>query len=192
MGDYPYSIKDLAKAAGKTEQALHKFLKKRPEFTNAHTLRTGRFRSYDQDMMDAVLDYYNPANERLTDDTTDGEDDLKQSSSGHAEQLADLEEEIQNLRTELEGKKNEIEKLLSDAAQKEKECNDLKNKLETSEAERKEMIRQNGSLLLLLQEEKQEKMLLLPGPKKTFRQKLRNLFGVSSPEPSVNEGKGSN
>lgn len=144
--DYPYTIKDLATKAGKTEQSLQKFIKKNNEFINEHTLQTGRFKRYSQEVMDLVIKYYQPQEESPA--PSEQVQSADSATDEASERIAALEAEIQELKT----------------------------KLEESENERKEMIRQNASLLLLLQEEKQEKMLLLPAPKQSFPEKIKSFF----------------
>ena len=165
--EYPYTIKSLASKVGKTEQSLQKFLKKNSQFVNQHTFQSGRFKRYDQAVMDLVADYY-----KLPQEVTAASDPDEPSVSEELEKQDDSAERISELETELEQARKEIE--------------DLKSQLSSAEEERKEMVRQNASLLLLLQEEKQEKMLLLPAPKKTLRQKLRDIFSGSSGETQKN------
>ena len=158
---YPYSIKDLATKVNKTNQSLQKFLKKNNQFVNLHTLQTGRFKMYDQAVMDLVCEYYNgsPA----------AAEDTPANETPESDQTAELEKASARIA--------ELEAMVT---AKDEEIAQLKEQLSKADEERKEMIRQNGSLLLLLQEEKQEKMLLLPAPKKTFRQKIAAIFGASS------------
>jgi len=52
----------------------------------------------------------------------------------------------------------------------------LREQLEAKEAERRELLRQNGALILTLQQEKQEKQLFLPAPKKSFADKVKSIF----------------
>lgn len=159
--EYPYSIKDLASKVNKTQQSLQKFLKKNSEFVNHHTLQTGRFKMYDQAVMDKVIGYYTgvPASEEASDAAETAEEKGSAEMEALAARVAELEAEVST-------KDAEIARLKAD--------------LTAAEEERKEMIRQNGSLLLLLQEEKQEKMLLLPAPKKSIWQRIAGHFGSSA------------
>jgi len=170
--EYPYSIKDLATKVNKTQQSLQKFIKKNSGFINEHTLQTGRFKMYDQAVMDLVVDYYKLPQETGNADhpaETADTDEAAEKESAYTARIAELEAEI---------------------TAKNAEIANLKSQLENSEKERQEMIRQNGSLLLLLQEEKQEKMLLLPAPKKSFRQRLAGLFR-QSPDSGAESQKNS-
>lgn len=166
--EYPYTIKSLATKVGKTEQSLQKFIKKNSQFVNQHTFQSGRFKRYDQAVMDLVTEYY-----RLPEEVAAASEPEEPATPGEPEvQQDDSAERISELELELQQKNQEIE--------------ELKKQLSAAEDERKEMVRQNASLLLLLQEEKQEKMLLLPAPKKSFMEKLRGIFSGSSSETHKN------
>lgn len=165
--EYPYTVKSLATKVNKTEQSLQKFLKKNSEFINQHTLKTGRFKRYDQAVMDLVIDYY-----KLPQDLP-------------APETAEEPAENAGQETEQNARITELESSLK---QKDSEIKALQDKLSQSEAERQEMIRQNAALLLLLQEEKQEKLLLLPAPKKSFVQRLKGIFKSDS-DPQENSPK---
>lgn len=58
----------------------------------------------------------------------------------------------------------------------------LKEELEKVEAERKQLLEQNGNLLLLLSQEKAEKQKLLPPPRKTIGERIKNIFRRPSAE----------
>ena len=65
--------------------------------------------------------------------------------------------------------KQELERLKEKYAE-------LQAELDKVEAERKQLLEQNGNLLLLLSQEKAEKQKLLPPPRKTIGERIRALF----------------
>ena len=70
--------------------------------------------------------------------------------------------------------KQELERLKEKYAE-------LQAELEKVEAERKQLLEQNGNLLLLLSQEKAEKQKLLPIPRKTIGERIRALFRKNRP-----------
>ena len=84
--------------------------------------------------------------------------------------------EVDRLTSEVDRLTAEVDKLKKKNKRLKATVKELENLLEQSEAERAELIKQNGIALLALSQEKQEKRLLLPEPRKPLREKVKGLF----------------
>ena len=146
--EYPYSINDIKAETKVSLQSLYTLIKKNKEFVNENSTRKQRKVYYNQAVMDFFTSYY------LSESAPE--------TPQKAEEQAEKESSADALKAENDALKAQI-----DALQKQ---------LEAKEAERLELLRQNGALILTLQQEKQEKMLLLPAPKKSFSDKVKSFF----------------
>lgn len=164
--NYPYTINDLTRNCQVSTQSIYNLIKKNKDFINDNSTRKQRKIYYNQEVMDFFLSYYGQEateNPLISDHgaerpSTKGEKSLSDSSSTDEP----AESRIKALESEIEEKKAEITRL-----------NDL---LTAKEAERKELLTQNGALILTIQQLQQEKMLLLPAPKKTIGEKVKSFF----------------
>ncbi len=166
--NFPYSINDLSSKCQVSKQSIYNLISKNKDFINENSTRQGRKIKYNQAVLDKFLAYYDKLAEEAaaTEEAPQQpeiapiaapDDSQGENTPGTKEAItAPLEAEITTLRKEVEG---------------------LKQQLAAKEAERLELLKQNGALILTLQQEKQEKLLLLPGPKKTIGERFRGLFG---------------
>lgn len=142
--EYKYTINEIASKTKVSLQSLYTLIKKNKEFINDHSRRKQRKVFYDQEALNFFMEYYGQESHDETplegsEKAPEAEKSVKKESESQ-EQIAALKAEIEALKTQLEEK----------------------------EKERKELLQQNGALILTIQQQQQEKMLLLPGPKKSF------------------------
>lgn len=164
--NYPYTINDLARNCQVSNQSIYNLIKKNKDFVNENSTRKQRKIYYNQEVMVFFLSYYGQetTESSLVSDhgaekrSTEGEKSLSGSSSTDEPATS----RIKALESEIERKDAEITRL-----------NDL---LTAKEAERKELLTQNGALILTIQQLQQEKMLLLPAPRKPIGEKIKGLF----------------
>ena len=150
--DFPYTVNDIVSECKVSKQSIYTLIKKNSTFINDNSMRKQRKIYYSQAAMDFFISYYNAEQPPETPQKAEEQAEKVISAELHAEKLeaenAALHAEILRLREQLDAK----------------------------EAERLELLRQNGALILTLQQEKQEKQLLLPAPKKSFGDKVKSLF----------------
>ena len=168
-----YTINQISSACKVSKQSLYKFINKNKTFINENSTRNHRIIYYNQAAMDFFLAYYQP--DRKTDSEEIPVSDIEKNT---AEERAEEQAEkapIEAPQTEQppEGQLNALERKI---AALEAEIETLRKQLEKTEAEKNEILRQNGEVLLLLQMEKQEKQLYLPAPKKTLADRVKSLF----------------
>lgn len=157
--DYPFTIKDISSRVKKTEQSLYSLIKKNQAFIKQNSHKQGRFIKYNQDAMNWFINYYGAAQDEERHETPP-ETALNGPQQAAEAKIEDLS--IQLLQTKIEALQTE------NAA--------LRERLTASEEERKELHSQLGMALSALQQEKQEKMLLLPPPRKTIAEKIKEIF----------------
>ncbi len=150
--EYKYSINDIQRKTNVSLQSLYNLIKKNQEFIRNNSTRKQRKIYYNQAALDFFVSYYKP--EEAPEEPQKAEKQAAVSTSADSP--------IDALKAENDALKAEIDA--------------LKKQLESKEAERLELLRQNGALILTLQQEKQEKMLLLPPPRKSFSEKVRTIF----------------
>ena len=150
--EYPYTINDIKSKTNVSLQSLYNLIKKNREFIDKNSTHKQRKIYYNQSVMDFFTNYYNA--EATPETPPEAEEHAKEETSAH-------------LR---------IEALEAEKAALQAEISALRKQLEAKEAERLELLHANGALILTLQQEKQEKMLLLPGPKKSFADKVKSIF----------------
>lgn len=177
-----YTINQISSACKVSKQSLYKFINKNKTFINENSTRNHRIIYYNQAAMDFFLAYYQPdrkaEDEKIPVSDIDTDTDKKEPDFLMNTDIAEVQAknppvEAQNEEEPPEGQLNPLQRKI-DALEAEIEA--LRKRLDASEAEKKELLRQNGEVLLLLQMEKQEKQLLLPAPKKTLADRVKNLF----------------
>ena len=149
---YEYTINDIQTKCKVSLQSLYTFIKKNKDFINENSTRKQRKIYYNQAALDFFVSYYKP--EEAPEEPQKAEEQAAVSTSADS-RIKELEAANEALKAEI---------------------STLKSQLESKEAERIELLRQNGALILTLQQEKQEKMLLLPAPKKSISEKVKSLF----------------
>lgn len=145
--EYPYDIDDVTSACDKTRQSIYNLSKQHRDFINDNTRIYQRRRLYNQAAMKFFTEYYGKATPQAASSEADVNQEATPAASTQPEIKA-LQEEIKRLH----------------------------HLLEEKEAERKDLLQQNGALILTLQQEKQEKMMLLPGPRKGIGETIRGWF----------------
>lgn len=150
--EYPYTINDIRSKTNVSLQSLYNLIKKNREFIDKNSTHKQRKIYYNQSAMDFFTNYYNA--EATPETPPEAEEHAEKEPSAHF-RIEALEAERDALQAEI---------------------NALRKQLEAKEAERLELLRQNGALILTLQQEKQEKMLLLPPPRKSFSDKVKSIF----------------
>ena len=164
--EYKYLITDIQEKTNVSITSLTAFKKKHQDFFNNNSTRIRRKIYYNQAAMDYFVSYYSPDTDKkipdkiIDTDTAEAQAENPPSEASytdkpHESQLDELKAEIGALQTEIGA---------------------LRKQLEIKEAERLELLRQNGALILTLQQAQQEKMLLLPAPKKTLSERVKGFF----------------
>lgn len=164
--EFQYDINQIATQCKVSKQSLYTLIKKNYEFINENSTRRQRKIYYNQAVMDFFIAYYQPVAEWHPKDENLPTAEWHPKDEKSLPLTASIGEPPEDQLTALQRK---IEAL-------EAEIEALKKDLSSKEEERKELIRQNGALILTLQQEKQEKQLFLPSPKKSFGEKIKDLF----------------
>lgn len=168
--EFPYTINDIRAVVKVSQQSLYNLIKKHQSFFHDNSTRRQRKVYYSQAAMDFFISYYQP-------------EEAPSFNEPHTE-VQEIPQETSFNKPHTEGQ----EKAPSDALKAEidalkAEIDALRKQLNDKEAERVELLRQNGILCLTLQQEKAEKMLLLPSPKKTLGEKVKSLFHKDAYNP---------
>ena len=172
-----YTIKDIAEACGVSKQAVYKLIDKHSQLVDTSTVKRGRKVFYSQPLLDFCLTHY-----RGELSTSEGVKSLEKPRIDAAEaaecvnRQPSTASEVDRLTSEVDRLTAEVDKLKKKNKRLKATVKELENLLEQSEAERAELIKQNGIALLALSQEKQEKRLLLPEPRKPLREKVKGLF----------------
>ena len=167
--DFHYTINQIANRCKVSITSINNLKKKNQDFINKNSMRRQHKIYYNQAAMDFFVSYYIPEQ-----DQEEGKIPTSPLDLGKAEAKAE-NSALENSSTDKpQEREEEVTKAEIGALKAEIEA--LKKQLEQTEAEKKELFRQNSQLLLLLQQEKQEKMLLLPAPKKSFSEKVKSIF----------------
>lgn len=156
--NYPYTIEDLSRECNVSKQSIYNLIGKNKDFVKENSRKQQRKIKYNQEVLDWLLDYY-------------GKNQLESSQNqSEPAQIDSTIAEIDKVDISIvKEKETKIEAL-------EAEIEALKKTLEETEAERKELLKQNGALILTIQQQQQEHMILLPAAteKKGF---FKRLFG---------------
>lgn len=160
--NFPYTIKDISSKVKKSEQSLYTLIKKNQDFIKQNSHKEGRFVRYNQAVMDWFIDYYGAKQEEQQEEQQQEPQETAQKGRQEASSTPAEDLSVELLKAKIEALEGE------NAA--------LRERLNDSEEERKELRQQVGMALSALQQEKQEKMLFLPSPRKTFAEKVKNIF----------------
>ena len=164
-----YTINQLATTCKVSTQSIYKLLSKNQPTVKQFSTKQGRKIYYGQEVLDLLLEHYGLHQEEgQTEDTSANAP--KTLSNGLAAEVEDnsTQSEIATLKAQIESQKTQIEELTKQLAEK--------------DAERKQLLEQNGQVLLLLSQERQERIKLLPAPKKSFGERLKGFFGKKEAE----------
>lgn len=157
--EYPYSIKDISSRVKKTVQSLYTLIKKNQGFINDNSQKQGRNVKYNQAVMDWFINYYGVSQEEEaaqdTSKTPQISPETASTISGEEKSLIEAKARIAVL---------------------EAENKDLRERLAKCDEEREAANQNLGMALSALTLEKQEKMLLLPSPRKSLIQSLKEAF----------------
>ena len=166
-----YTLAEIAARVNKTQQSLYKFINKNKAFINSNCVSKGRNKFYNQAVMDRFLEYYGIPTQEQTNSNAQNDQDIPQDAPKQSESSSSVEMSIQDA--------------LARIAVLEAENRDLRERLTKSEEERKEADMRVGMALSALHMEKEEKMRLLPPPRKSFFQTMKEVF---SNKNSKNDG----
>ena len=150
--EYKYTINDIKAECQVSLQSLYTLIKKNQSLIKENSTRKQRKVYYNQTAMDFFTSYYR------SEDTPE----TPQSAEKQAKNEPSADYRIEALEHERDALQAEIDT--------------LHKQLEAKEAERAELLRQNGALILTISQLQQEKMLLLPAPKKSFSDKVKSIF----------------
>ena len=174
--EFPYTINDIRAVAKVSQQSLYNLIKKHQSFFHDNSTRIQRKVYYSQAAMDFFISYYQP--ELSTEEGKNGvlaeDSDINPTEAEKTLLERSYKEEAQEAR---------IDALQAEIKALQGKLDALQKQLDAKEAERVELLRQNGILCLTLQQEKAEKMLLLPSPKKTLGEKVKSLFHKDAHNP---------
>ena len=174
--EYQYTINDIKDAVKVSLQSLYTLIKKNQAFINENSIRKQRKIYYNQAAMDFFVSYYIPEQ-----DQEEGKIPTSPLDLGKAE--AKAENPVKKTSYREEEQQARIDALQVEIKALQGKLDALQKQLDAKEAERVELLRQNGILCLTLQQEKAEKMLLLPSPKKTLGEKVKSLFHKDAHNP---------
>ena len=167
---YQYTIKELATSCQVSTQSIYNLKDKNKEFFKQNSKRNQRTIYYNQAVLDFLLEYYH------LDNGTSNAETLIEKKLGGGHPSSDEENSSFSTSFKDELTESRIKEYEDQIAALKAEVESLKTDLVAKEAERQELIKQNGILILTLSQEKQEKLLLLPAPKKTFSEKIKTFL----------------
>ena len=198
MAEYPYTMKQIAEITGKSYTALYDFVKKETVFINQHTQITGRFKKYDEEVLQAFIKQFGRVDKQVEADVSQSDTPEGEISPiiapDSADSGADGEKEGETKQSVIEAFEAQIEAL-------KKERDELSSKLEARERDCAEWRTQAGQALSALSKEQERVERLeerlagyLPAPntdsakdtpetqkptkrKLTFRERVGVLFG---------------
>lgn len=160
-----YTMKQLSEIIDRTQSMIYNYIKEEKEFYEKHRRKdTKKGFLYDEEALERL---------KLKSGVLNGvgwgdSNEAKSNIPLHTLPMDAVEEEERKTDTEeeLEEAKKQIE--------------ELNKRCEALETENKDLREQNGNLLWLLTQEKLEKQKLLPPPRKSIRERLKELFSNSS------------
>ena len=169
--DFQYTINQIASRCKVSITSINNLKKKNQDFINKNSMRRQHKIYYNQAAMDFFLSYYSAdtdTDKKIPDKIIDTDKTEEQAENPpsetsytdkpHESQLDELKAEIGALQTEIGA---------------------LRKQLEAKEAERLELLRQNGALILTISQLQTEKQLLLPAPKRSIGERVKGLFHKS-------------
>lgn len=164
-----YTIKELQKEIDRTAATIYNFIRSSEEtkaFFNQHRRENSKGGYiYDEEVLKLLKNKYLVANDQHKQDLETESGENPQTQPPAPQEKGDNSQEMAELAAELE-------ELLEKYAA-------LKADFDKIEAEKDELLRQNGNLLLLLSQEKAEKQALLPPPRKSIGERLKSIFHKS-------------
>ena len=168
--NYPFTIEDLASKCQVTKQSIYNLISKNKEFVKENSKKQGRKIKYNQAVLDLFLGYYDKLEEAPAEETITPEAEQPTEAPEKPTEAPAAESTPEAPEAPAEGLQAQIEALQG-------QVRELKEQLAAKEAERLELLKQNGALILTIQQQQQERMLLLPAPKKSIGERFKGLFG---------------
>jgi len=157
-----YTMKQLCEIVDRTQSMLYNYIKTDKEYFESHRRKDSKKGFlYDEEALLRIKEKIGVLN------------GVAWGNPNEEDENIPLDTPPSSLPQE-EETKQELERLKEKYAE-------LQAELEKVEAERKQLLEQNGSLLLLLSQEKAEKQKLLPKPRKTIGERIRALFRKNRP-----------
>lgn len=161
-----YTIKELTKEVNRTAATIYNYMRSDEEtkrfFVEHRRENTKGGYVYDEKVLERLKNKYLIEGGAGTQKNFSADSENPISTAPHGEEITRLSAEIERLTAELEETSGK--------------CAALQSDLEKADAERAELLRQNGNLLLLLSQEKAEKQALLPPPRRSIGERIKNLF----------------
>lgn len=129
MADYPYTMKQIAEITGKSYTALYDFVKKEAVFINQHTQITGRFKKYDEEVLQLFIKQFGRVDKDVsqsdipedavspTDAPIPADNDAEGEKEGEPKQSV-----IEAFEAQIEALKAERDALTFKLDQREKDC----------------------------------------------------------------------
>lgn len=129
MADYPYTMKQIAEITGKSYTALYDFVKKEAVFINKHTQITGRFKKYDEEVLQLFIKQFGRVDKDVsqsdtpedavspTDAPIPADNDAEGEKEGEPKQSV-----IEAFEAQIEALKAERDALTFKLDQREKDC----------------------------------------------------------------------
>lgn len=175
--DYQYNINQISSKCKVSLQSIYSLIKKNKAFITENSIRKQRKIYYNQAAMDFFISYYAPdtnTEKKIPDEIVNIDAAEKQTEnspfqSGQPENPPLESGQPDTIESQLNALQSKIDALQA-------EIDALKTQLKEKEEERKELIQQNGALILTISQLQQEKMRLLPAPKKSFAETLKNIL----------------
>lgn len=178
--EFKYQMKDLTSVVKKTPQAIHDLIKKNKDLSmlvNSNSIKSGRLRFYNQAVLDWLINYYKP---EIPTDAALGADIVEPDAAAIPEPTPPGTNNTEDAATPPPDVAAQLDALRQEVKRLTEENERLRAAYDKAEAERGELMKQNGVLALTLQQVQQEKMLYLPAPKKPFGERVRDFINQIS------------
>lgn len=157
--NYQYTINELSTICQVSKQSIYQRFSKNQPFINQNSTRQGRKIFYNQSVLEMLQTYYGTVEEQSA--STDSPKTHEKPLQAPVEEKSD-KETIAALEAKIDALEAQIE--------------ELKAKLEATEAERKDLVQQNGCVLLMLAKEKEEKLKLMPPERTPIGNRIMGFF----------------
>ena len=155
-----YTVRELGEIIGRKPAMIYNYFNEDRDFFYSHRQMGSNGYIYDDEVLERLKLRIGVSNGVVEGNSKSKDEESPQPTS--PVDVRENNEAFEAVKAELQELKNKYE--------------ELQARMEQVEAERKQLLEQNGHLLLLLSQEKAEKQLLLPPPRKTIGERIRSLF----------------
>lgn len=176
-----YSMKQLQTITGKPPQTIHRLMRDNESLIALlpeHRIKqTNGQVFYDEVILVWLKEYFQLENRPTVENGVGGEEIENAAAEipKHIPAPSSNEALIDEMRRQIEELEEQVEN-------KDKTIADLEKQLQDKEAERLHFVTLNSQLTALLMAEKQEKQRLLPPPKQSLGERIRNIFSRNKEE----------